>query len=498
MKAIMLMFDSLNRHMLPGYGCDWVKTPNFERLASRTVQFQNAYAGSLPCIPARRELHTGRYNFLHRGWGPLEPFDDSMPQILKENGVHSHLVTDHQHYFEDGGSTYHQRYRTWEFSRGQEGDKWIGQIDAPEIPPVEATKGEPMWTQDWVNRSHMTRVEDQPLPKTFDKALKFVKRNAHADSWFCQIECFDPHEPFFSQQEYKDLYPHDYGGTHYDWPPYAKVTESPETVEHLRYEYAAVLSMCDEYLGKLLDLMDEQDMWDDTMLIVNTDHGYLLGEHDWWAKLRMPFYQELVNMPLLIWDPRSGRRGVRCESLVQTIDLPATILEFFGLDRPKDMQGLPLRDALANDSQVHDAVLFGVMGGHINCTDGRYVYMLAPEAGNQPLNNYTLMPMHMHSRFTPGNLQDAVMAEPFNFTKGCPVMKIPTWRFPHQQTVADDGPGQFETALYDIKDDPQQMAPFHDEKIEAMMTAHILRLMRETDAPSEQYERMGLTAEVPG
>jgi hypothetical protein len=137
-------------------------------------------------------------------------------------------------------------------------------------------------------------------------------------------------------------------------------------------------------------------------------------------------------------------------------------------------------------------------GGHINCTDGRYVYMLAPTADNQPLNNYTLMPMHMQNMFTPDNLKDAVMAEPFDFTKGCPVMKIPTWRFPHQQTVADDGPAQFETALYDIKEDPQQMAPFRDEKIEAMMTAHILRLMRETDAPDEQYERMGLTAAVPG
>ncbi len=502
MKAIMLMFDSLNRHMLPSYGCDWIKTPNFERLAERTVQFQNSYAGSLPCIPARRELHTGRYNFLHRGWGPLEPFDDSMPQILKDNGVHSHLVTDHQHYFEDGGATYHQRYRTWEFSRGQEGDSWIGQIDAPEIPAVATeapTKAEPMWSQDWINRAHMTREEDQPLAKTFDKGLKFVKRNAHADKWFCQIECFDPHEPFFSQQKYKDLYPHDYDGPHYDWPPYAEVTESPETVEHLRYEYAAVVSMCDEYLGKLLDLMDERDMWKDTMLIVNTDHGYLLGEHNWWAKLRMPFYQELVHTPLLIWDPRSGRRGVQCDSLVQTIDLPATILEFFGLEVPEDMQGVPLKDALAGDAPVHEAVLFGVMGGHINCTDGHYVYMLAPESDeNQPLNNYTVMPMHMKNMFSVDNLKDAVMAEPFNFTKGCPVMKIPTWRFPHQQTVADEGARQFQTELFDIKDDPQQMKPFRDEAVEAMMTDHIVRLMDETDAPAEQYERMGLKATVPG
>ncbi len=82
MNAIMVMFDTLNRHMLPPYGCDWVHAPNFERLARRTVAFDKCYVASMPCMPARRELHTGRYNFLHRSWGPLEPFDDSMPEIL--------------------------------------------------------------------------------------------------------------------------------------------------------------------------------------------------------------------------------------------------------------------------------------------------------------------------------------------------------------------------------------------------------------------------------
>ena len=87
MKAIMVMFDSLRRDLLPPYGCDWVHAPNFRRLAEHAVTFDNHYVGSLPCMPARRELHTGRHNFLHRGWSPLEPFDDSMPELLKKSGV---------------------------------------------------------------------------------------------------------------------------------------------------------------------------------------------------------------------------------------------------------------------------------------------------------------------------------------------------------------------------------------------------------------------------
>ena len=53
MKAIMIMFDSLNRHMLNSYGCDWTITPNFARLAEKTVVFDNCFVGSLPCMPAK-------------------------------------------------------------------------------------------------------------------------------------------------------------------------------------------------------------------------------------------------------------------------------------------------------------------------------------------------------------------------------------------------------------------------------------------------------------
>ena len=89
MKAILILFDKLNRHMLPPYGSEWIHAPNFERLASHTVTFENAYVGSTPCMPTRRELHTGRHNVLHCICGPLEPFDDSMPEILKQNSVYS-------------------------------------------------------------------------------------------------------------------------------------------------------------------------------------------------------------------------------------------------------------------------------------------------------------------------------------------------------------------------------------------------------------------------
>ena len=133
MRTVFVLFDSLNRTAMGCYGGTQLATPNFDRFARRALSFDNHYVGSLPCMPARRDMHTGRLNFMHRSWGPLEPFDNSMPEMLRLSGIHSHLISDHFHYFEDGGATYHSRFKTWEFVRGQENDPWIAMVE----PPIE-------------------------------------------------------------------------------------------------------------------------------------------------------------------------------------------------------------------------------------------------------------------------------------------------------------------------------------------------------------------------
>lgn len=486
MKAIMVMFDSLNRHMLPPYGGDWTHAPNFARLAQRAVTYDNAYAGSMPCMPARRELHTGRYNFLHRSWGPLEPFDDSMPELLKQNGVHTHLASDHPHYWEDGGATYHGRYSTWEFFRGQEGDPWKGQVADPPQPEDLKQMRMPSYRQDWVNRQHMPTEDLHSQTRTFDAGLEFIRTNAAQDNWFVQIETFDPHEPFFSHKRYKDLYPHDYDGPHFDWPDYKRVIEADDQVQHARYEYAALLSMCDHSLGRVLDAMDEHGLWEDTLLIVNTDHGLLLGEKGWWGKSVQPWYNELVHLPLFVSDPRDGRAGERADALVQTIDLAPTLLEYFGVAVPADAQGFPLNSGLSRE-----AALFGIHGGHVNVTDGRYVYMRAPhQKSNAPLEEHTLMPTHMKSRFSPAELADLRLAEPFSFTKGVRTLLIQGRTFLN--------PFHHGTLLFDLSSDPEQLTPIVDDDAELRMATLLVDLLRESDAPPSQYERLGLpyTGEV--
>lgn len=489
MRAVVVMFDSLNRLMLPAYGAEGVHAPNFERLAAHTVTFDNCYAGSMPCMPARREMHTGRYNFLHRSWGPLEPFDDSMPEMLKQSGVYTHIVTDHQHYWEDGGAGYATRYNTHEFFRGQEGDAWKGHVDEPDSP--ESLNGpNPLVRQDWVNRQYLRDEANHPQTRTFDAGIEFLETNRNADEWFLQIECFDPHEPFFSYDDYRAHYEDDYEGPHFDWPSYRRVVESESAVEHARNEYLALLSMCDASLGRVLDVFDDQELWDDTMLIVCTDHGFLLGEQGWWGKSVQPWFDQNIHTPLFIWDPRSRQVGQRRDALVQTIDFAPTVLDFFGLKPTSDMQGHALARTVSDDSAVRDAALFGIFGAHVNVTDGRYVYMRAcatPE--NAPLFDYTLMPTHMRSRFMVEELQNVELAEPFAFTKNVSPLRVPGWVL--------GNPFDFGTLLFDLHEDPEQLNPLRDDELELRMANLMLGLMRANDAPGEQYERLGFPLSGP-
>jgi hypothetical protein len=202
----------------------------------------------------------------------------------------------------------------------------------------------------------------------------------------------------------------------------------------------------------------------------------------------MPFYNEIARIPLFVWDPRLGIRDQRRKSLVQMIDIAPTLLEFFHMDIPKDMEGRPLRQVMTDDAPIREYALFGSFGCQINITDGKYVYMRAPAEENRPLYEYTLMPTHMHKRFDPEELKDVSLQEPFLFTKGCRTMKIKPMESPI--TFAQE-----RTMLYNVEDDPGEILPIEEEKTEIRLADAMAELMRKNDAPAEQFLRMGLPRE---
>ena len=502
MKAIFALFDSLNRHMLGPYGGSRIGTPNFDRLAAKATTFDRHYVGSLPCMPARRDMQTGRLSFLHRSWGPLEPFDNSFPELLNDAGIYSHLITDHFHYWEDGGATYHNRYDSYEFIRGQEGDPWKALVQ-PHWERLREMYHERQYSEalrdykrhNIINREFIKEEKDFPSVQCFAAGFDFLERNRDADGWLLQIETFDPHEPFQAPPRFREKFRTGWNGPIRDWPRYGRVDELPEECEELRANYYAVVSLCDFLLGELLDYFDRHDLWKDTALVVTTDHGFLLGEHDFWAKNRMNMYQEIVHIPLFIYDPRRrAAAGGRRRALTQTIDLAPTFLDFFGVAPAPEMDSHSLLPVIDADRELRRGALFGYFGGAVNVTDGRYTYHRFPaNLGSQELYQYTLMPTHIWDHFPPEELSAASLARPFPFTKGTPVLKVPvTKRSPMYENY---GPGALledETRLYDLERDPGQETPIADPQIEARMMRLMRELMSANDAPAEAFSRLEL------
>src|SRR5262245_57871578 len=132
MNVILILIDSLNRHHLTAYGPSAVATPSLEAFARKAWRFDNHFVGSLPCMPARREIFSGFKELMWRPWGPLEAFDARLPKLLEAGGYSTAIVTDHYHYWEESANGYLQSFQSAETIRGHELDFWKSPIQDDE------------------------------------------------------------------------------------------------------------------------------------------------------------------------------------------------------------------------------------------------------------------------------------------------------------------------------------------------------------------------------
>lgn len=487
MKAIVILMDSLNRHMLRIYNPDAPAiTPNIDRLAKRCAIFDRHYIGSAPCMPARRDIFTGRVNFLERGWGGIEPFDVTLPEVLRLNDIYTHICTDHTHYVELGGEGYLQLFNCWDIIRGQEFDCWVSQVDKPKIPEPHYGKASVQYE---LNRTMFHTDVDYPSPKTFASAIAWLDQNRNADNYFLMVEAFDPHEPFDAPEEFQALYPDNYDGPRFEWSSYEPVTEGTEAVKHLQNLYCATLSMADKWLGKLLDKMDEQDLWKDTMVIFTTDHGHLLGEHGFTGKNRTHSYNELANIPLMVYHPGYQCAHRRINAITQNIDIMPTLVDYFQCQKTVKnapaLQGKSWLPLLAGTvEKIRDYAIYGWFGMPVNITDGRYTYFRSGDAqNNSPLFAYMSICTelwHYVGRDCPEKLE---MGRFLKHTQ------YPVYRLPLDGKDTQLAKG---TLLFDLERDPKQLSPIQDSTVEIRMCQALCRMLDAHDSPNEQYLRLGL------
>lgn len=505
-NAIVVLLDSLNRHMLGAYGGHEFDTPNLDRFALRSLRFDRHFSGSLPCMPARHDILCGALDFLWRPWGSVEIWEEALTFQARKQGVVTMLVSDHPHLFETGGENYHTDFHAWEYVRGHEGDPWKtvqdpSAVGTPDIPAAKAAAMDRPYDR---SRSWFRGEADFPGPKTMATACNWLEANAGAhDRFLLFIDEFDPHEPFDTPEPYASAYDPTWEGPKLIWPPYAVGPIANGTMperdgQQIRASYGGGLSMIDHWFGKLLDTIDERGLADDTMIILCTDHGHYLGEKtvddlDIWGKPGVPIYQTLGHTPFFVSWP--GRGAGTIDALTTNVDIYATLMDLFGAEPGHRTHGkslLPLVEGTA--TSVREWALAGIWGRQVHVLDGKTKYARAHVGENAPLsmwsNRWSTMPVNAFPTLRlpkpdkrawldsmPGT-EVPVIRQPFE-----PGDMLPYWA---GAAAAGDH------YLFDLEEDPGERRNLTGTPAEKRSIDLLRAALEEAEAPAEQLERMGI------
>jgi arylsulfatase A-like enzyme len=494
-NVVVLLLDSLNRHLLGAYGSGEFETPNLDRLARRALRFDTHYVGSLPCMPARHDLLCGALDFLWKPWGSIELWERPLTAALRRVGVVTQLISDHPHLFESGGENYHCEFTAWDYQRGHETDAWRTRPDPSWVGAPSFHRGHTPYDN---SRGYFRGEEDFPGPRTMAAAARWLDDNAAAhERFFLFIDEFDPHEPFDTPEPWASKYDPEWRGPHLIWPPYiagarAAGALSEREARQLRACYGAKLSMIDAWVGRVLDALDRNRLWDTTAVFLCTDHGHYLGEKDVWGKPAVPIYEPLGHIPLLVAWPGATPRQI--PALTTNVDLCATWLDLFGAELPQRRHGRSLLPLLCGSTEtVRDWALAGVWGREVHLMTREWKYARAPRRENAPLslwsNRWSTMPLH--------GAPDLRLPDPDEraYLDRMPGSSIPVIRQPF--AAGDVLPywasGQFHgNQLYRQCDDPGEERNLVGEPIEQQAAELLRAALREVEAPPDHLARLGL------
>jgi len=232
------------------------------------------------------------------------------------------------------------------------------------------------------------------LPDTMaaDKAIGLLQQRAkQKQPFFLAVGFVRPHFPFISTES--SLRPYDPKNTalpkfptddQADMPAQAIAKDmnlADDTVRQLRRGYYGAVSFMDEQFGRLMAELDRLKLRDNTIVVFISDHGYLLGEHRMWKKTRL--WEEAIRTPLIISAPGKAS-GVRCNHVVELIDLYPTLAEMAGLPPEPGVQGQSLVPLLQNPKasrDKNDAWIFTGRGHGLRTE--RWAFMWYPAKRNR-------------------------------------------------------------------------------------------------------------------
>ncbi len=364
-NVVLVILDSLRRDHLGAYGNTWVQTPNLDALAKESLRFTRPYPESAPTILARRAIHTGKRVFPFRdrhrfkginiglwGWQPIPRDQTTLAEILSENGYQTLLVTDTQHQFK-ASMNFQRGFDVFEYIRGQTTDPFRPPGMAPDemlqkvllrnTSPGDLEGSNIYFQQYFANVSHRKTEEDWFAPQVFSRASELLEAGKEGQPFFLVADSYDPHEPWDPPEKYVNLYDDDYVGKEpYSvvYGPSSYLTE--QQLQRMKARYAGELTMMDRWLGRFLDKMDELNLFENTLLLVISDHGVGLGEHGITGKLPNSLWPEITDIMFFIRHPEGLGAGKTNDYYASTHDVAPTILGYLGIEPAEPMDGADL------------------------------------------------------------------------------------------------------------------------------------------------------------
>ena len=343
---IIVMCDTLRYDHVGFYGNAHAQTPNIDAFAAESLVFDKAYAGGFPTLINRAELFTGRYTFTYMGWEDMHDGETVLAQVLNDAGYTTAIIFDTWHLVAHDTS-FDREFGSSQWIRGQEDDRYRATPLWPKLPAAaDKFRYSDAVRQYLRNVSERQTEADYFVAQTMQAAIDWLRENHDQNKFFLHVDSFDPHEPWDPPQSYVDMYDPGYVGEEVIYPAYAPPDYlTADELSHTQALYAAEVTLMDHWLGKLVAEIENLGLLDNTVVILASDHGIFLGEHDSVGKKWdykgytecYPLYEELVHIPLMIRAPGMGHR--RISDLVQPADLMPTILEWAGAGDPGTMHG---------------------------------------------------------------------------------------------------------------------------------------------------------------
>lgn len=375
-KVIMIMTDTQRIDMVGCYGYPDMKTPSLDRLANEGIRFDKAYTTQPLCQPARAGIFTGSYPHSCAGWSNCMGLSDNVQNIgrrLQDNGIHTAYIGK---WHLDGGDY----FGLGRCADGWDADYWYDMRNYLE----ELTEEERYLSRQTESMEKYDIKEEFTFAHRCScRAVDFLKKHQEED-YFLVVSYDEPHGPFLCPREFWSMY------EGYEFPHKENMLDTLENKpEHQRLwagesymaaaksdftlqpkYYLGCNSFVDHEIGKVLEAA--KTYADDAVIIYTSDHGDMLYSHSLTAK-GPAMYEEITHIPLII--KGFGKNQIN-RNPVSHINLAPTVMELFGLNIPKVMEGKSIYQELTGGKRVND---------HIFMEFGRYEVDHDGFGGYQPV-----------------------------------------------------------------------------------------------------------------